>query len=395
MIAIVLGGAPTGAEASPNTDRIISNVGMSLDNITIVEAYATAVPEKERQTATNLLRDIDYALRRANGDLGRVPPAEQDADVKALMKRVADLTAYRDKLAKNLEASVKGGAELDGKYRAFREDSKPYRKAVQVFTLRTGSVQQFDSINAAVITEVLSQLTKLDEICTTKYKGLEANDKLAFQLAVDPAVDCSIASRRLEIATTLVEGSAANDVATRVKNLDKARTGLEAANGFLSELFISEMVFDPEKALAAVLAKHQPNFKAIGKTAPADLVVPISKAVTALWVEVDRLAPTYEFPSKLQHDAAAEAGAKKAVAKVFDGAKVVKSGMQFGQWSVAKNNLDIPTEQYRTGTVLFKAKTSKWCQQRDFTAHKTYIGGGKYQKEMTFTFGGQRYQKCK
>jgi hypothetical protein len=396
-MAVVLAGAPLDAEArSANTDRIIGNIEIVLSSLTLVDAFATAtVPEKERQTATNLLRDIDYALRRANGDLGRVPPEDQDAEVKALMKRVADLTAYRDKLAKNLETSIKGGAELDGKYRAFRDDSKPFRKAVQVFTIRQGSVQQYDSINAAVITEVLAQLTKLDELCTTKYKGLEFNDRLAFQLAVDPQGDCSIAARRLEIATTLVEGSAAYDIATWVKNIDASRTKLEANNGFLSDSGISDMVFNTATATAVVMAKHAPNFKAIGKTAPADLVAPITTAVAALWTEIDRLAPTYEFPAKLAHDNAAESGAKKAVAKVFNGAKVLKSGMQFAAWSIAKNDLSIPTEQYRTGTVLFKSKESKWCQQRDFTAHRTYIGGGKYQQAMTFTFGGMRYQKCK
>ena len=42
-----------------------------------------------RQTATNLLRDVDYALKRA-GDLARIDAENQgDADVKTLQKRVA------------------------------------------------------------------------------------------------------------------------------------------------------------------------------------------------------------------------------------------------------------------------------------------------------------------
>lgn len=397
LVTVLLAWSPAAEAGSPGTQRALRNVQIALDNITLVDAYATAiVPEKERRTATNLLRDIDYALQRANGDLGRIPPEDQDADVKALQKRVADLTVYRDKLAKNLEASVKGGAELDARYRAYREDIKPFAKALRVFTLRPGSAQQYDAINAAVLTETLAELAKVEELCTGKYKGLEFNDRLAFQLAVDPKRDCAIAEHRQEIATTLVEGSAANDVASWVKQIDESRTKLAANDGFvsISGNAMHEMLYDPGATTAALMARHQPNFKVIGKTTPADLVVPITTAVAALWTEIDRLAPTYTFPAKMAHDKAAEAGAAKAVTRVFKG-NVVKSGMLLGEWSIAKNGLDIPTEQYRTGAVLFKAKESRWCQYREFTAHKTYMGGGKYQQAMSFTFAGVRYQKCK
>jgi len=75
VLALVLGWSPSTAEArSANTQRIIGNVTIALDSVTLVDTFATAtIPEKERQTATNLLRDVDYALRRATGDLGRVP----------------------------------------------------------------------------------------------------------------------------------------------------------------------------------------------------------------------------------------------------------------------------------------------------------------------------------
>lgn len=398
VLAFGLTWAPTAAEArSANTQRIVNNVKIALDNLTLVDAFATAIiPEKERQTATNLVRDLDYALGRATGDLGRVPADEQDAEVQALIKRVADLTVYRDKVARNLEASVKGGADLDKQYRAYREDLKPFRSSIGAFTLRPGSVQLTESMTGAFITETLAQLAKFDEMCTTKYKALEVNDRLAFQLAVNPKTDCLIAARRMEIATTIVETGATHDITVRVKWIDAARTGLEANKGYLSESggSIHDMVFDTLKATAAVVARHEPRFTAIGKTIPAGFTAPITTAVAALWTEIDRLAPTYEFPKKLARDAAAEAGARKAVANVFNGAKVIKSGMQFGQWSVGKNEFDIPTEQYRTGTVLMKVKEHKWCVLRDFTAHRTYLGRGKYQQAMTFTFGASRFQKC-
>lgn len=396
-MALVLAWSPTTAEArSANTQRIVGNVTIALDSVTLVDAFATAtVPEKERQTATNLLRDIDYALRRATGDLERIPADEQDAEVKALLKRVADLTIYRDKVAKNLEASVKGGVELDKQYRAYREDVKPFKTALAAFTIRPGSTQQYDNMTATHVTVGLERLAKLDELCTTKYKGLEFNDRLGFQLGVDPTTDCKIAAKRVEIVTTIVETGAAADIAARVKQIDAARTGMVAADGHVQGLMGShDLVFDTAKGTAALQARHEPMFKAIGKPLPAGFLAPITTAVAALWTEIDRLAPTFEFPKKLAHDGPAEAAARKEVARVFDGAKVLKSGMEFAQWSVAKNHIDIPTEQYRTGLVLTKSKADKWCVLRTFTAHKTYLGGGKFQQTMTFTFAGSRFQKC-
>lgn len=135
-------------------------------------------------------------------------------------------------------------------------------------------------------------------------------------------------------------------------------------------------------------------FTAAGLAVPTDLFATIDKAVDELWAEVDRLAPSYAFPATTQTDKKTEAGAKSALADVAKGAKVLKTGMLYADWDIARNALDIPTEKYRTGGILFKNSESKWCVYREFTAHLEYAGGGKYQSVPKFTFGPPRYQAC-
>jgi len=400
LVMAVLACAPVVAEArTTNTDRILRNLNGTIDNVKVVEEFASApIAERDRQTATNLLRDVDYALKRATGDLGRISPEDtDDPEVKAIRERVVALTAYREKLAKNLQASIAGGEALTARYRAFRDDIKPYGKGLAVFPRSSGSSQAIGNVTGELLVEALAQLAQLDELCKSKYADLELNDRLAFQLAVNPVMVCSTAAKRQELATAMVEDMVARDVSTWVKMIDSARTGLEKNNGLIaiSGNVMEQMVFDLEKAKVSMLDKHKPLFTALGTTVPARVFAPIESSVTALWAEIDRLAPTYTFPAKLSHDGAAEAGAKKAVAGFAKGNVVLKSGMLFTKWDIAKNEIDIPTERYRTGAILFRSKQTKWCHYREFTAHQTYTGGGKFQRAMTFTFAGLRLQQCK
>jgi len=390
----------TSAEArTTNTDRIVRNLTGAIDNVKLVEAFATGpIAEADRQSATNLLRDVDYALKRAAGDIGRISPEDEaDPEVKTIKQRIAELTAYREKLAANLDRSIKGGEALTLRYRAFREDIKPFAKGLAVFSQSSGSSQQISNITAEVIVDALAQLGKLDQVCRTKYADLEANDRLAFQLAVNPAMVCSTAAKRQELATAAVQHLAARDSVMWVKMIDDARTGLASNEGFvsISGAVMEEMVFEPAKAKASMIAKYKPLFAALGAPVPDDLYAPLETSTKALWAEIDRLAPTYVFPTNLSHDSGAEAGARKAVAGFAAGNVVLKSGMLFDKWDIGKNEIDIPTERYRTGAILFRTKQSKWCHYRKFTAHQTYVGGGKYQQAMTFTFTSLRLQQCK
>lgn len=72
-----------------------------------------------------------------------------------------------------------------------------------------------------------------------------------------------------------------------------------------------------------------------------------------------------------------------------------KAATLYADWDIAKNDIGIPTERYRSGAILYKDSDSKWCQYRSFTAHADYSGGGTYVSKFKYTFGAIRYQQCK
>lgn len=397
-LAITLASAPVAAR-TPNTDRIVRNVTTAIDAVQLNEQFAqSAIPKREQQTAVNLLRDVDYALKRANGDLGRVSAEDAaDAEVVALKKRADALAAYREKLAKNLQNSEDASKALDAQYRAFRDSVKPFGKALSLFPESSGSSQRHvGEVSGTQLVQAIKELAELDKLCQAKFAGIVLDENLAFQLAINPVSVCKTAASRDVLATQMVKDIVSSDLSRLLSWIDESRVKLATNGGILAPPgAVEDLVFRRPKGKAALVAKHKPLFAAIGAEFPSDLLAPFDTAVDSLWGEVDRLAPTFSFDAKVFHDTKAESGAKKALVAFATKAKVQKSAMLFADWDVAKNEYDLPTERYRTGAVMYKDADSKWCQYRSFTAHSTYMGGGRYAATYKYTFGGVRYQQCK
>ncbi len=396
--ALALALAPsTAAARTAATDRILRNVTIAIDSVKPDPALAAGpISANDRPSATNLLRDLDYALGRAD-DLGRIAAEDQhDPEVVAITARIEQLRRYRDQLAKHLDQSRAAGAALDAMYRAFRDDARPYAGALAVFPEASGSAQVAINVSAARLATAMQELATLDQLCTTRYAGLAADPKLTFQLAFDPIAVCATAANRQRLAVAMVEASVRRDLTRWQARLDEARTSLQGTDGFvpISGNVMDELIHDRPAAMAGFLALHQPYFAAVSMPVPADLLKPLDQAADALWAEIDRLAPTYSFPRGLRHDSRAEAGARAELPRRVKGSKVIKTGVLFADWTVARTGA-IPTERYRTGAILFKTARSKWCQYREFTAHAAYQGGGRYATHLTYTFAGLRYQTCK
>ena len=60
------------------------------------------------------------------------------------------------------------------------------------------------NVGAAQLVAGLGALAELDKLCTTSYAGIVFNDRLAFQLAIDPVKVCATAAHRQEHAVALV-----------------------------------------------------------------------------------------------------------------------------------------------------------------------------------------------
>ena len=387
LMSVVVTCSVAAIAGSPATTRAMDNVRAAMSNVELIpELINGPIPRAKKQTAENLLRDLEYALRRGEGELARVSEADKsDPDVVEVAKKLAEFATIRDQLKASLEGGAKAGAAADGQFRAFREETKPWEKVVTAF--RKGPHGTVTELKAAV-----AELAKLDALCQSKYLGIADDEYLSFQLAIEPGTWCNVAARREEIFKTTVKEGVASAWAGTLATLDKAREDLAKNEGLIAEDGRPyQMLLNRAKAKADLSAALKPVLASAGETFDeASSFKALDEKLDAFSAEIDRLAPTWPFDAKF-HAPALEAGATKNFARISKG-RVLKTGMLVEAATIAKNAIGVTTERYRTGAVLSKG-TGKWCEYRQWTAHETYAGGGTY-AAPTYTFGAMRLQKC-
>jgi hypothetical protein len=372
---------------APATQRAVNNLSGAIANVQLLPALRNGpIAPADFQTAKNLLRDLDSVLARGDRQLGGIPEEDKaDPQVAEIVKQLAEFKAFRDDLKKALDGGEASSAANDAKFRAFREETKPYAQVVSAF--RNGAHGNLSDVKAAV-----GQLAKLDELCRTKYPGITDDPKLSFALNIEPGTWCRIAAERQQIMDTSVKNAIAGSLDRIVAQVEEDRAKLAQREGLIAEDGPSyKLLLDRKKGKDELAARLKPAMESVGQSIGPDTFKPLDEKLDAFAAEIDRLAPTWPFDAT-HHDAAIEAGAKKAFASQYPGRSAVKTGMLFAQATIDKNALGVPTERYRTGAILAKG-AGKWCEYRQFTAHETYSGGGGYAAPR-FTFGAMRLQKC-
>ena len=372
--------------ASPATQRAIRNLNSVFSSVTLLPELRTAVPAGQEQTAKNLLRDLETACQRGERELGGIPDADKaDPAVTELAAKLQTFQAFRDDLKKAIEGGAATSAANDALFRAFREETKPFAPAVTAF--RHGPQGSPQELKAAA-----AQLAKLDALCKSKYPGIADDQKLSFALNIEPGTWCATAAKADAIANAAISAGAAASLDRVVADVIEATKELVKNQGHVG---VDDRPYELLKDRAGGKAKLEKQLKAsldaAGQPMPEKPFQKLDAALDAFGAEIDRLAPTWTFEAP-HHDGALESGAKAALAKQYPGRSAVKSGMLFAQATIDKTALGVPTERYRTGAVLAKAP-GKWCEYREFTAHETYTGGGKYAAPR-FTFRAVRFQKC-
>ena len=396
--AVVLALAGSAHAESPATRRALNNAATALGSVEVEDKLIKepiADRDKDRVSRV-LLPSIDNALARAERNLEGLAPADQALpEVQALVKRLADLRAYRDAVRKNAEATSASKGALMASYRAFRDEAKPFAGALALFPDSSGSAQRFvGQVTPAQLTAALTSLGQLDALCTTTYAGITLDDNLAFQLAFNPVAICTTAHDRQALATAMVRGMITRDLVGVIKTIVETTRGLEGREGMLSlgGNFLEDMFEDPAKGKAALLARYTPLAAAASIELPVDLMAPLDKALADLGAEIDRLAPTFSFPARTYPAPQAPRGLRGVL---INGVSVIKAAYLYPEATIAKNSIDIPTEKYRSGAALLKVPGKKWCVYRGFTLHQPYAGGGRYQSPGTYSLESRRFQKCK
>ncbi len=372
---------------SPSTNRAMNNVKSAINSVQLLPELLTGpIPREKKQTAENLLRDLEYALKRGEGELSRVPEADkEDPVVVEVTKKLAEFATVRDQLKASLEGGSKASAAADGQFRAFREETRPWARVVGSF--RNGPHGTVSELQAGV-----AELAKLDALCKSKYPGIADDQYLSFQLAIEPGTWCSVASRREEIFKTAVKEGVEKAWKGVLAEIDEARENLAKNEGLIAEDGRPyKALLDRAKTKTTVAGNLKPALAAAGETFDEQKAFKeLDEKLDAFAAEIDRLAPTWPFVASF-HAPQLEAGASAYFKRIYQG-QVLKTGLLVQAASIDKNALGIPTERYRTGAMLSKGK-GKWCEYRQWTAHETYSGGGGY-AAPTYTIGAMRLQKC-
>ena len=378
---------------SAGTQRALRNLNTAFSNVHEVPALAETVAVDQQQTAKNLLRDCDYAIQRGDGELDRVPVLDRAyPSVIQAQNRLNEIKEYRNKLAAALDASTKGAADLAVKYRAFREDAKAFAGAVGTMQNLEGATM----VTAGQLATVSRDLDGLAAVCA-KYMPLGFDKNLAFQLNVDPNAWCALPPKKGAVMAAAVAGTVKRDLALWGGMLKDTREAIATQEGFVrfSGNMCTDLVWDRQKTLAGLVAKYKDLYDAAGAPMPEGVAKPIDDEVTAVLAEIDRLAPTWAWPTGLVKDGGLESTAKSSIEQNIPGSKVLKTGMLRPEWGISKNDLGIILSRYRTGVALYKSPSDKkWCHFREWTITEDYAGAGKYQKSSSAALSAIRYQKC-
>lgn len=225
-------------------------------------------------------------------------------------------------------------------------------------------------------------LSELDNLCRTKYRGIED-----FQIYLTPGeIDvrfgqwCEIAARRNELEP-LARAGVAKENASLGYTGENLRHGDQPNNPLMME--VQEMIFNRAKWRAAKLASLKPHFAKYGLAVPPDATAEAEKKADALWKIVERDAPNRSFKQPPWHDASVEAFVKRKIAARFPGAQVVKIGLDYRTWVEREshslvasddyfNYYKVSYNSYKRGEMLIKIPGRPFCQMQDFV-----VGRGK------------------
>ena len=281
--------------------------------------------------------------------------------------------------------------------RAFRDESRDYTTAVIFFyqfynpKIVTG---QTGGASAERIKEATADLAKLDQLCKSKYPGIE-NETGETDWGWRFGDWCDMAAKRQDLAQ--VAGGAA---AKTIANFNSVERDLSDAfkdeEGFVSE-DVQQLIYDRENWKRREAAAIAPKFKELGITIPADFFANVENQAEELKKIIDETAPKRNFDQPQFQDAASQAIAKSEFTRRYPGIQFLKIGASYAAWKITKNSIGIPTARYRTGWALVKMPNRPYCQARQWSVEQIYSGGGRFaasQQNLSSGQSGGIFVKC-
>jgi len=168
----------------------------------------------------------------------------------------------------------------------------------------------------------------------------------------------------------------------KIEDLDKAIASVKQ-DGWIEwnmarDLYITK---DYTSQIRSSVAKM---YAAEGKQMPSDALKPLEEKAAELKSAMEQSAAKRKFPTGKPHNPTIEAKAAASIKARFPGATILKTSLDSSDWTITKNELDIP--KYRSMGVLVLAQIPGQKLPWLFFGYlrQSYAGGGTYSSGGTF-----------
>lgn len=246
--------------------------------------------------------------------------------------------------------------------------------------------------------EVVSRLTALDQLCTTKYKAITDDpSERPNRINRRPKTWCEIAAKRVEYIKLARDETrkARAEVFIRIWRMDIEKAANDQ-KGFVYD-DIQRMLFDQMwKTEKFVEVQKAFTNEGLGEASMTvfDAIEPDLAKVRAR-IDKDSKTNVWEQPPNTEPAMESFFKTKLLANPLYKGTQVLKIGSNYADWHVFKNSLGIPTSRYKRGLYLAKRPGQNGlCQIREWIVRQDYAGG-RFGASKIESYGGAGiYAKC-
>jgi hypothetical protein len=287
-------------------------------------------------------------------------------------------------------------AEQEKLAKLFSVEAKPYLESV-------AAVEQFYNPKAMDLKgsrlhgddrkKVASDLTALDQLCTSKYAGIAneswPNPNAEVPLYMRKGDQCAIAKDREQIMkkakARVLTLSTEHEIDSWSYKLGRLSTGI----GYLVPDDVQVLIYDRAGWEQANVGKIKKEYTDEGETLPAAAFSPLYKIADEVKAKIAADVATRTWKQPRFSDAALEALGRRELAGDFPGAKAIRIGMTYTTWEVRDESTFVGSDsvwryyritpgsyRYKNGELLAQLPNRPFCQMREFTVTQRKAGGG-------------------
>jgi hypothetical protein len=215
-------------------------------------------------------------------------------------------------------------------------------------------------------------MATVDAICK-KYPGIKtiAGDYSEW----DPDTICTMARVAPELKRKAIMNWILHPFSVHLEQLEKVKQQVSQNDGWItptSDVFA--LLFNRAEGTRRIKSVSQKYADPWGINLSESDFAPIWAKVDETLLVLRNAAPSFTFPTHLQHDTRLENMAKNHFGASI---QVLKTGLKSTDWTIEYNG-SIPKYRYKSINTLLKVSGEEFCRQQNLIYREQYAGNGRY-----------------